>query len=416
MTTVLFLSGQSMGDALGAIGRSCSKTFEDLGFEFLEINFGQPNAVDHFNSILKSRKVEVAFSFVGMGTELLADTSDGKQVNLWEGFGIPFISLFGDTPAYFFNRHVVPSSNFACYYAFPEHYALRKRLPAINGIIGTLPPAPLDVTPKREIDFAAKEGGRLLFLKNGNNPKQLLDTWRDATPPAIFEMLADLAAELVGNISSPLGNDIDRVVCQYFLDKGLDVEAVPKLRLFFIAQLDDYLRRVKSTSIAELLMDFPIEVHGYNWDHVDFSRKRATLVRGGDYTKSRSLISSALGLIDMSPNTGGAPHERVSRAVGMHTLCLTNQQRFLSEHFPQYEAITFSFDGESLKAKVADVLAHPKRYVEYGAEFAEAFRDRYPAKAFGRLMLDTAAAIRLTHGGRPAGMQDYFDWPPTKLP
>ena len=415
MNVVLFLSGQSMGDALGAIGRSCSRTFEELGYEFIEINFTRPDAGDYFNSVLKGRTIEFAFSFVGMCADLVGDT-DGRKVNLWEGLGVPFISLYGDSPAYFFDRHVMPSALFACLYAFPEHYALRKRLPAINGLIGTLPPSPLDVITKSSIDFSSKERGALLFLKNGNDPQKLLTSWHHGLPVPIYEMLAELAIELVGTITSTLGDDIDTLVSRYFLDKGLDVEAMAKLRLFFVAQLDDYLRRVKSTSIAELLLDFPIEVHGYNWEHVDFSGKRAKLIHGGDYTKSRSLVEGALGVLDMSPNTGGAPHERASRAFGMYTLCLTNEQRFFTDLFPQHDAFTFRFDGESLKGRVADVLAHPKRYVEIGIEVAEAFRKEHSPHDFATLMLETAGAIRLTWAGRPPGMQNFFAWPPSKLP
>jgi hypothetical protein len=416
MNVVLFLSGQSMGDALGAIGRSCRRTFEELGYEFIEVNFGQPDAGTYFNSILKERKIEFAFSFVGMCNDLVGGTDDGKRVNLWEGLGIPFISLYGDSPAYYFDRHVVPSGLFACLYAFPEHYALRKRLPAINGLIGTLPPAPLDVTAKSSLDFAAKERGPLLFLKNGNDPQKLLASWHRGLPVTVYEMLAELATELVGTITTTLGDDIDALVCRYFLDKGLDIEAVPKLRLFFTAQLDDYLRRVKSTSIAELLLDFPIEVHGYNWEHVDFSGRRAKLVHGGDYTKSRSLVEGALGVLDMSPNTSGAPHERASRAFGMYTLCLTNEQRFFSDRFPQHQLFTFRFEGQSLKDKVADVLAHPKRYVELGIEVAETFRSNHSPLDFGKLMLETAGSIRLAWAGRPPGLQNFFAWPPSKLP
>ena len=47
--------------------------------------------------------------------------------------------------------------------------------------------------------------------------------------------------------------------------------------------------------------EFPVEIRGFNWEHVDFAGKRATYVPGGDYTQSRSEIIGALRLIDMSP-------------------------------------------------------------------------------------------------------------------
>ncbi len=350
-----------------------------------------------------------------MCTDLVGATPDGRQVNIWEQLGIPLITFFGDSPAYYFDRHIVPSSLFVCLYGFDEHYVLRKRLPKVNGLIGTPPKLPLDVTAKEAIDFSAKERGRLLFLKNGNDPQKLLIAWRDHLSPSVFAMLADLASELVDKIATPLGNDIDSLVCKYFTDKGLDAETLPKLRLFFIAQLDDYLRRVKSSSIVELLLDFPIEIHGYNWEHIDFSGKRATLVHGGDYTKSKPLIERSLGLLDMSPNTTSAPHDRPLRAFGMYTLCLTNEQQCFTEQFVQHDTFTFRFEGESLQTRVADVLAHPKRYVELGIEVAESFRKRHSGRDFGVFIEEAASVVRLAWEGRPGGMQDFFVWPPQKL-
>lgn len=413
-STILFLSGQSMGDALGAIGRSYRSMFEGLGYEFIEVQFGTPESISRLDSALKEKPVEFVFSFMGMCADFVGTTADGRQMNLWEGRRIPFISLYGDSPAYFFDRHLPPARSFACLYAFPEHVALRKRLTKSPALIGVAPPHVLHATAKREMDFRAKANGKIYFLKNGNSPSQLLATWREALSADIFLMLADLAAELAGSIHTDVGCDIDRFVCTYFHDKGLEIETFTSLRLFFIAQLDDYLRRIKSTFIAETLLDFPIEIHGYNWEHVNFSGRRARHVPGGNYSDSTELIRNALGLLDMSPNTTMAPHERPLRAFGMSTLCLTNNQQFFQKNFAGSDAFSFNFEKESLQSKVADVLAHPQRYVELGIQVADAFNKSFDAAAFSRLMLDTASCIRLGTGPRPDALQNFFVWPPTK--
>jgi hypothetical protein len=116
----------------------------------------------------------------------------------------------------------------------------------------------------------------------------------------------------------------------------------------------------------------------------------------------------------MSPNTQRAPHDRAMRAFGLCTLCLTNKQRFFTEQFADAERFTYSFDKENLRAKVADVLAHPKRYVELGLAVAEEFRrDRRP-EDFAQFMLDTASHVRLACGSRHAALQDFFVWPPAR--
>ncbi|HEV2172371.1 MAG TPA: hypothetical protein VGR71_02335 [Nitrospira sp.] len=228
-------------------------------------------------------------------------------------------------------------------------------------------------------------------------------------------MLTDLASDLAGQMHNDKGCNIDAVVCAYFRDKGFDVEPLTNLRILFVAQLDDYLRRVKSTSMAEILRNFPVEIHGYNWEHVDFSGKRARYVYGADYTDSRQLIKESLGILDMSPNTTLMPHDRPLRAFGLYTLCLTNEQEFFKRHFEQYRSFTFQFDKESLENKIAEVLAHPEQFVELGVDVADSFRKQFDSAAFGRTMVELASCLRLAAGPRPPGMQDFFAWPPAKL-
>lgn len=415
MSTVVFLTGQTMGDACGSAGRTLQVEFEQLGYEYLEISLTKPDPLLLLDQTIKQKTIEFAYSFVGVCTDLAGKTADGKEVNLWETIGVPFVSLYGDSPAYFFDRHVLPGHGFASLYSFPEHYEMRKRLPGIKGLLGTLPAVSAEPVSKSALNFASKERGKLLFLKNGNNPDELLSVWRKSLSETQFLMMMDLAGELATQIRTDLGNDIDALVCSYFRNKGLDVDALVNLRLFFVGQLDDYYRRLKSTLISESLLDFPIEVHGFNWGHVNFSNKRAKLVPVADYNASRAMMKDALGVIDMSPNTGITPHDRCRRAFGSYTLCLTNQQECFRRQFPQYQDFCFAFDKESLQAKVADVLAHPKRYVELGIEVAEIYRKADTPNVTAQCMLDAASAVRLDRAPRFADLPNYFGWPTTKL-
>jgi hypothetical protein len=412
MPAIVFLSDRSMNDAIGAAGRAHRTLFEALGYEYVEVNFADPAAAqDVFNRSVLHNQIEFAYGPVGIGAELSGRTADGKEVNFWEANRIPYISLSGDSPAYYFVRHITPSPWHACLYSFPEHLELRRRLGRITGLVGLVPPIPFDMTDKREIDFRKKEHGKLLFLKNGNDPEKLLRIWREAIPATTSIALTELASELVNSINTEIGCDIDAFVTKYFSVKGWDIGEFVNLRLFFIAQLDDYLRRIKSVMVADALADFAVEIHGFNWEHFDFSRRRATFVPGGDYTESRARIIDSLGLVDMSPNTQLAPHDRPLRAFGLCTLCLTNEQRFFKEQFTNSAMFSYRFEKDHLAAKIADVLAHPKRYVELGLDVAERFRQRRQPHDLAQFMLDTASYIRLGSGPRPAGLQDFFVWP-----
>jgi len=404
-----------MGDSRGGIGRSQKDVYSNLGYDFVEVNFAKPDWAETLNRAVASGEVECVVSFMGMAAEMTAQTNKGESVNLWDRAGIPYISLFGDTPAYFFDRHVMPGKRCASLYAFREHLDFRKKLPGVSGLLGLMPPTPLDAMPRAKVDFKAKERGKVYFLKNGNDPEKLVQMWREALSPTMFLMLMDIAADLGNDLASERGCDIDAAVIGYFRDKGLEVESLLDVRLFFVAQLDDYLRRLKSTFVAQTLLDFPIEVHGYNWEHVDFSGKRAKLVQGGNYGESRALIEASLATLDMSPNTSSAPHERVSRAVGMYTLCVTNEQAFFREILPGFDESLYRFERESLRSRVSEVLDRPRRFVELGAAIAAAYRASFDPEAAARRILDAASCVRMACAGRTHQLQDFFGWPPTRV-
>jgi hypothetical protein len=413
MSAIVFLTGQTMGDACGSSGRSLRTEFEELGYEFLEVDLTKPNPLVPLDEIIKSRRIEFAYSYVGVCNDLAATTSNGTTANLWEALGVPFVSLYGDSPAYFFDRHLVPGSGFASLYAFPEHCEVRKRLPGVRGALGTLPAVAVEPVAKSALNFPAKQQGKIVFLKNGNDPNRLLAQWREDLSETQFLMMMDLAGELAVKLHTQLPNDIDLLVCSYFLDKGLDIDALLNLRVFFVAQLDDYCRRLKSTLIAESLLDLPIEVHGFNWEHVNFANRRARLVPIADYDASRTLIRDALAVIDMSPNTEIVPHDRCRRSIGSYTLCLTNAQECF-KRFRRFSEFSYQFEKESLRHLVSEVLAHPNRYVDLGVEIAEAYRGDEVPNATAQRMLDAAAAIRLERSPRFGGLQNYFGWPVTK--
>jgi hypothetical protein len=415
MDKVVFLSGTTRGATLEGIGRSLALAFAEFELECVEISLlDQENLLRQIRSIAFDQ-VRLVFSWVSMGMDLKMTGANGREFNLWKELRVPFLSLHGDSPAYFLDRHIVPSPNFVTLYGFDEHCALRRRLPALNGMVGTLDPIVLDEIPRESVDFAAKRQGKLLFLKNGKDPERLKRFWKSCLDGFLLDAMLEIVGFLEGHLDDGTCDQIDDVVLRYFHERDFEIEEVLKTRLFFVAQLDDYIRAVKCTLMACALKDFPVEIRGNEWGHVDFSQSRATYIDECDYAKSIGLVRGSLGMIDMSPNTASKAHDRVSRAYGSHSLCLTNQQRFL-QGLPHAERFTFEFRKESIQERVADVLAHPEQALEMGAETAAAYRERHPARQLVQRMLDIASLVRLNQRTkRPAGSQEFFVWPPAKL-
>lgn len=411
MGAVVLLVGKTMADVLGGIGRSYRPAFEALGHQFVEIDLiDTATAPQKLNSLV-DLQIDLVLSFMGMGADITA-TQNGRPGIVWEFLQVPFISLCGDSPAYFFDRHVFTGKGFVCLYGFPEHYAFRKRLPKINVPIGTYLPTAHDVAPKESMDFRRKADGDIIFLKNGKDLNKQLALWK-TLPPKINSMLQEVAAELRARVNDKAATQVDDLLTAYAETQGIDLGTMPKLRLFLVAMLDDYLRQYKTHMLIEALMDFPIILNGYNWDHLDFTGRRMQYIPGGQYTASIRMLRDALACVDVSPNTELAPHDRPLRAFGAHTLCLTNEQEFLRTHLPHGDDFMYRFDADSIRERVNAVYGNRARAVELGAEVAGVFQAKFPAENFARQMLDWAQLVRFNNlTAAPQGVPGYCVWPP----
>lgn len=412
---VLFLSGRTRGATLEGIGRAFGAVLNRFDIELVELPLLDPPGLLAKLKELDLREVQFILSGVGMGMDLSVDLGD-KPTLLWDELRIPFITLHGDSPAYFFDRHIVPSDNFISLYGFAEHHALRRRFPQIRGPIGIHPPILLNEVSLAGLERRRKTEGTLLFLKNGKDPEKIKRLWSSSISAPVCKYLLEMASDLERDLDSALGNQIDDLVTRYFAGLEMDPDRLIRVRLFCIGQLDDYLRAVKCTRMANILADYPVHIRGNEWDHVDFSGRRANYVDHCDYAQSIELIRSSLGLIDMSPNTASNPHDRVMRAFGAKTLCLTNAGQQFLRGLPHEKEFTFNFEGDSLRERIEDILANKKRAVDHGIATAEAFRKANPPEQAVEKMLHYAELVRLerqTH--RPEGLQDFHVWPPQLL-
>jgi hypothetical protein len=411
---VLFLSGTTRGGTLEGIGRAFAPILKQMDLELIDISLFHPEPLLPLLQSPDALKIKFALSCAGMGMDLSVQLN-GQNINVWQETGIPFITLLGDSPAYFFDRHTVTGNRFISLYSFAEHCELRRRLPKQNGPIGVLPPILLDQISPDDLDRKAKRDGPLLFLKNGKDPAQIRQMWVAGVALQVRQALFELADQLERHLDCASGNRIDDMVTQYFVERDIDIEQLVNLRLFFIAQLDDYIRAVKSTRMAEWLMDLPVQVRGNNWGHLDFTGKKAACIDDCNYVDSIQLIRSSLGTIDMSANTASLPHDRVLRAYGSCTVCLTNSGQAFTAELPHEDELTFSFTKEGLQTKVAAMLADRSATVEKGIAVAEAFRSLHPPQRSFERMLDYAAFVRLDQTKtRLPGFQDFFLWPPQK--
>lgn len=417
MDKVLFLSGTTRGGTLEGIGRSFERGFRELGVEQVEISLLQPQRqIVETLQRLNPNHIRFAYSWVGMGMEFIVhDPQKPRPFNLWQALRIPFLTIHGDSPVYFFDRHVSPSPNFVHLYGFDEHRRLRERLPLRNTATYTVNPLVIDEVGPGAIDWRARRNGPLLFLKNGKDPQTLRLLWTSILDAFLLHSMLELASHLENHLDDGSCEDIDAQVCRYFAERGFEIESMIKLRFFFVAQLDDYIRAYKCSLLAEALKDLPVEIRGNNWHHIDFTGARATCIDECDYVKSTGLLRGALATIDMAPNVVSRPHDRILRAYGSHGLCFTNRQQW-TEALPHHERFCYLYQKESIQERVGWALDHRDEVIAMGREVSQRYREQNPVGENLQRLLDWASLARLDQmRQRPGDAQDFFCWPPAAL-
>lgn len=405
---VLMLSASGANDALAGLIQDYGNALGDAGAPVVHVSLQQQEELKYAVDLMRQRKVRFAVTWLGVGQDLTVTIGEtGATANIFEYLGVPLIKLQGDLPAYYVDFHRDIPQNSANLYQADEFVSFRKRwLPAAQSITGLIPPIPMVPTDISNVDIAARKKGSLFFLKNGNSPTELKAMWQRCLPDTVARTALGMARELDDTpMEAPLF--VGTFVAEYLQREGIEV-ATPKLIWFYAAQMDDYLRRVKSTMIAEAILDFPVYVQGSFWDHVDFNGRRARRLPGTTVFDSQQIVQRELGVIDMSANVDSWPHDRVQRAAGSYSLVLTNEQRWLSEQFPAFRDLAFQFEATSIAERISDVLTHRDRYLELAMEFGKRFREVFPRERFAERVLTMADHVRVL-SERPA-LQNYFVW------
>jgi hypothetical protein len=397
---ILAFTARSEGDALGRILLEILKPLRAQSDDALLLNVNDADFGAKLAAALE-QPVWFAISFFGVGEHL-----PPAGHNPWLGAGIPFVRMYGDLPAYAPRAHVQNWPNSINAYGHAEHHDFFLRWFARKAPSLTLPGYAFDGLAREQAQLERKiANGTLLYPKNGNCPDRLVEYWRDQLPPIMAQVLEAVAERARARLDEPLDpHECFRIELQGL---GIEVPGDQQLLFFLCAQLDDYLRRIKSALIARTVLDYPVVVRGVNWHHVDFSGRRATHDPDSDFARTLPILDASLAVIDMAPNTQRGPHDRIFRAAGRYTAFLTNRQRFFVDNFQNHAEFTFAFDADSIRNRLETVLQRPRETVEMGIAQAERMRELMSEEQYYRRLLSAVDACALGCGPRPPGTQPF---------
>jgi hypothetical protein len=350
-------------------------------------------------------------TYLGIGQELEIDTIEKERRNLWEFFNIPLLKLHGDIPAYFLERHQDKPRNAINIYPCEEFLEFHQAaLP--NGMCASIicDPWLISDIPEEGIDFSAREKGKLYFIKNGGNPAALQTLWTSRLPSELSRQLRALSQEVLAPGLAPGKLNLHLLVSDFLAEQKIDIRRDGQMLGFYVAQMDDYLRRVKSTLLAQALLACRVVIQGARWDHLDTKGAVATLAPPQDFEATEALYQTQLGIIDMSPNVDTCCHDRMMRAAGTYSFALTNQSSWLNNLLPALNDAAFCFHPDHIRGAVNDALKDPVGCVELGRQYGRAFRERYDPQDFVTRLSVVAEMVRLRHATTKTPLQPHMMW------
>lgn len=411
--TVIIVSGRGGNDAVNGLMRNFASILEAAGLNILYIDISLANdaTYQHMIETAHSGVVTFAFGYAGVGNDWVVNLPEGGAVNMWEYFKIPFLKIHGDMPAYYLSRHDnVPNCSANLY---PADEFLRQLVwffPNSGTASFRCDPWLISDTPLESIDFERRKKGPLVFVKNGGSTDALVKRWADVFPASLYASLCGMAETITPKLLHEGHIDVHKEVIEHLEADAYDPVGLRKTIRLFIAQIDDFSRRVKSTMIAQALLELPVQIQGGGWDHLKSGSHRATFVEPQEYAQTEAIFHSALGVIDMSPNIDSGCHDRMMRAAGTYAYALTNRTTWLGEIYPAFHEKSFDFTPQSITESAAWAIDNPDACIELGIEYGRRFRARYSSAGFAQKMMRIADYVRVEKFPMENRPQSYFMW------
>lgn len=362
MDVVLSLSWNSAYQSVRGLVAHLAAGWRTQGLEMIELDISQQGWIPKLRDLLKERRVRFVLCTSGVGAHI-----EVEGANIWASIKLPVFSFLLDHPAYYPKHHVSQPVNTVLGYMFEDHALYQHEVVKAHNSVTSLHFGVPD------LPVAARQDGRprVVFAKTGNAPAALAESWRAA--PKLERILRDaldeLGLERSGNAHVAAFAEILPRVCAA---RHLYLQPYSQLGRFLFAQLDDYVRRLKSTAMAKALLPFEVDVFGSAWDHIDTDGARAKFHGPVDYATVESQFPGATASLTMNPNIDHSAHDRFFTALGAGIMPVSDGNAYTAKNFPELAPYSFDFRPGSLEAVLERVFAAPER----ARELARVVRER----------------------------------------
>ena len=366
-------------DSLQAILRITMATLESLGYCVETFVLGAEFDLAKLLELIRSRSWRFAYGMSGVGINIQVQVGNPRlqpPQNIWQAARIPYFDWKCDHPCHNFPVHTVSSRYLMHGYVFPDHAQFSVEHLNTSGMVYPLHiglPDP-NVFPQIDLPLRARNG-RFLFTKSGGDPDQRRSKW--SRFPKIISKILNLAADKIALESLPSVRYVD-VINEIGIENGLIVASTSALLFELLQELEMHERSRRATLIVESLLDFPIDVYGKDWEHVNFEGKNALRHETAlPFETTLDLMPKYLGCLNSNPLVERSVHDRCFFSIACGTPSISDRNAFSIATMSKLTDFNFEHSKESIRGSVERVLDAPDAAIAATIATRESLEDQY---------------------------------------
>lgn len=363
---VVIFKGISQYQSLNTMATELAEAYRDHGYHVDIIDLQDSSQHQYLSSIIKKSNIHVIINISGYGLDLKLSE------NLYQGCGIPVISLYFDPLILYANQIDLPISPRLITTTADtdiEYWGVHR--PGGTSI-RHLPHA---VAP-RPVRGGRRRSGFLVFAGTGNgHPDVMRAEWSRHGPVIVDRLNRILEIVLSDTALRPLSQLILEAI-------GDDVDLrEPSILYPYFVTLDLYLRARQRWKLVCDLAEYPLLVIGEGWEPLaetlkDRPRARVTFSPARDVRALETVMARATLVLNACTPYHGS-HERVFRAMALGTAALTSRTRWFAREAPTDALIQVDLERDHLGSVIDDVLTAPGKIEEIAEAGTRWFLDHH---------------------------------------
>ena len=381
---IVAVIGENENGILRHLSHGLTRLLEPMGYASHVLDLLDPNWPGQLEALLRSG-IAMAWGHAGIGAGL-----EIEGQNLWERVQVPFVSVLADSPCWYPRNHAIASRFVVNAYLYPEWMRVQRqfiRSPQVSAVVqGGLVPNPLsDSIPWRS------RPRRMVLVKTGGDPSHRREGWA-ALPRLMRAVLEDAAADASAGAET---GDVTDALIQSMNAHQVEYQGRTDILFGLMAELDVYMRDLRSTALVTALLDVPVDIYGRGWDHLSHRARQARFHPAFDADGLPQLYAETQFMLNTTPNFGSGVHERVAYGLAARCCVVSDVNAFMRralQAIPTFHG--FDPHDPLLPDWLAALNASPTDYTDQAAPALTFTADAFDGVRFMRSLLDLADGVR----------------------